>query len=58
MIRVQEMLEGKAEDAQRSRDEIKKLIAEIAHQMRTPLANVESYTGLLREDLWQRKIRS
>lgn len=51
MIRVQEMLEGKAEDAQRSRDEIKKLIAEIAHQMRTPLANVESYTGLLQEEL-------
>ena len=36
-------------EAEESRDEIQKLISEIAHQMRTPLANIESYTCLLRD---------
>ena len=49
MVRVQEMLRGRTEEAEKSRDEIQKLISEIAHQMRTPLANMETYTGLLRE---------
>lgn len=49
LVRVQEMLEGRTGDAEKSRDEIRRLIAEIAHQMRTPLANMESYMELLRE---------
>ena len=51
MVRVQEMLRGRTEEAEKSRDEIQKLISEIAHQMRTPLANMKTYTGLLRERL-------
>lgn len=51
MIRVQEMLWGQKEAAENSRDEIKQLISEIAHQMRTPLTNLETYTGFLQEQL-------
>ena len=43
------MLDGRRKEAEESRDEIQKLISEIAHQMRTPLANIESYTCLLRD---------
>lgn len=49
LVRVQEMLEGRRKEAEKSRDEIQKLISEIAHQMRTPLANIESYICLLRD---------
>lgn len=48
MVRVQEMLEGRRVDAEKSRDEIQKLISETAHQMRTPLANMETYLELLK----------
>ena len=44
-MRVQEMLQGRSEEAERSRDEIQKLISQIAHQMRTPLMNMETYIG-------------
>lgn len=56
LVRVQEMMQGRREAAERSRDEIKKLISEIAHQMRTPLSNVESYLGLLQEGLAEEEI--
>lgn len=49
LVRIQEILDGRRKEAEKSRDEIQKLIAEIAHQMRTPLANIESYTCLLRD---------
>ena len=49
LVRIQEMLDGRRKEAERNRDEIQKLISEIAHQMRTPLANIESYTCLLRD---------
>ncbi len=49
LVRIQEMLDGRRREAEESRDEIQKLISEIAHQMRTPLANIESYTCLLRD---------
>ncbi len=49
LIRIQEILEGRRREAEKSRNEIQKLISEIAHQMRTPLANLESYTGFLRD---------
>ena len=48
LVRIQEMLDGRRKEAEKSRDEIQKLISEIAHQMRTPLTNIESYTGFLR----------
>lgn len=51
LVRVQETLQGRTDEAEKSRDEIQKLISEIAHQMRTPLANLETYTGLLKERL-------
>lgn len=51
LVRVQEMLEGRKEEAEKSRDEIQKLISEIAHQMRTPLANMETYLGFMKDDL-------
>lgn len=49
LIRMQEMLHGREEEARKSRDEIQKLISEIAHQMRTPLTNIETYLGFLKE---------
>ena len=48
-MRVQEMLQGRSEEAERSRDEIQKLISQIAHQMRTPLINMETYIGFLED---------
>ncbi len=35
---------------EKSKDEIQKLISEIAHQMRTPLANIRTYQELLEEE--------
>ena len=49
LVRIQEMLDGRRKEAEKSRDEIQKLISEIAHQMRTPLTNIESYTGFLKD---------
>ena len=48
LVRIQEVLDGRRKEAEKSRDEIQKLISEIAHQMRTPLTNIESYTGFLK----------
>lgn len=47
LVRVQEQMQGRRDAAEKSRDEIQKLISEIAHQMRTPLANMETYLELL-----------
>ena len=49
LVRVQEMMQGSRDEAKRSRDEIQRLISEIAHQMRTPLTNLEPYLGFLQE---------
>ena len=51
LVRIQEIVQGKVEHAEKNRDEIQKLISEIAHQMRTPLTNIETYAGFLRESL-------
>ena len=51
LIRLQEMLEGRRKEAEKSRYEIQKLISEIAHQLRTPLSNIKNYTELLQESL-------
>ena len=48
LVRVQEMLQGRSEEAERSRDEIQKLISQIAHQMRTPFdeyGNIYWFSG-------------
>ena len=49
LIRLQEILEGRRKEAEKSKYEIQKLISEIAHQLRTPLANIKNYTELLQE---------
>ena len=51
LIRLQEILEGRRKEAEKSKYEIQKLISEIAHQLRTPLANIKNYTELLQESL-------
>ena len=51
LIRLQEMLDGRRKEAEKSRYEIQKLISEIAHQLRTPLSNIKNYTELLQESL-------
>ena len=43
LIRLQEMLDGRRKEAEKSQYEIQKLISEIAHQLRTPLANIKNY---------------
>lgn len=47
LARLSEKINGNEERLRKERDEIKELIAEIAHQMRNPLANMESYLELL-----------
>lgn len=51
LVRVQELMQGRKDAAEQSRDEIQELISEIAHQMRTPLTNMETYIGFLKEHL-------
>lgn len=48
LLRLSEKIHGSESQLIKERDEIRELIAEIAHQMRTPLANIESYLELLR----------
>ncbi len=47
MVRLSEKIQGSEQQLKRERDEIRELIADIAHQMRNPLANIESYLELL-----------
>lgn len=49
LVRLQEILQGGKAEAEQSRDEIQKLISQIAHQLRTPLTNVQTYTELLKK---------
>ena len=42
-------MEGRRKEAEFRQEEIQRLISEIAHQMRTPLANIKNYTELLQE---------
>ena len=48
--RVQEMYDGITALVESERDGIKKLLAEIAHQLRTPLSNMETYLALLEDN--------
>ncbi len=47
VIRLSETIYGKEEQLKKERDEIREMIAQTAHQMRHPLANMESYLELL-----------
>ena len=51
LVRVQEVMQGRRDVAEREREEIQKLISEIAHQMRTPLSNIKIYLGFLQGKL-------
>ena len=47
LLRLSDVLRGTQEKAWKERNQIKELIAETAHQLRNPLANMESYLELL-----------
>ena len=51
ILRISEKNQGVEARITRERDETKALIGEIAHQMRNPLAGVESYTQLLKGEI-------
>ena len=54
ILRISEKNQGVEARITRERDETKALIGEIAHQMRNPLAGVESYTQLLKGEItWE-----
>lgn len=50
LSRIQRMAMGRQEEVERSRAQIQQLITEIAHQMRTPLTNMETYLEFLQEE--------
>ncbi|MDR3072102.1 MAG: HAMP domain-containing histidine kinase [Clostridiales Family XIII bacterium] len=49
LIRLQTLVTATREQAVRDKNEIRNLIVDIAHQLRMPLANIETYTELLRK---------
>lgn len=50
LLRLQNMTRGYHTRIEHDRDSIKKLITEIAHQLRTPLTNIETYLDFLRDE--------
>ncbi len=57
LFRLQNMTKGYNTRLERDRDSIKNLITEIAHQMRTPLTNIETYLEFLRDQDLNRQER-
>lgn len=47
MIRVQETLEYEVDQAQKEKEQVKSLISNMSHQLKTPLSNVVMYRELL-----------
>lgn len=47
MIRVQEILEYEVDQAQKEKEQVKSLISNMSHQLKTPLSNVVMYRELL-----------
>ena len=54
--RIVEMTGLQKERAEEERDTVKSLISDLSHQIRTPLANITLYTGLLKEELAEEKV--
>lgn len=46
ILRIDEINKGNRNTLEKERDSIKQLLAEISHQLRTPLANMETYLAL------------
>ena len=55
LVRIQRMNRGRQEELTESRSRVQKLITEIAHQMRTPMANGGTYLELLEGELSERE---
>ena len=49
-IRIQEKLKIEIDEAENERDQVKKLISNMSHQLKTPLANVMMYQELLEDE--------
>ena len=58
IFRFKTMTERYEETLERDREEIKNLIAQIAHQLRTPLTNMEVYLEFLKESLNEQEQRA
>ena len=54
ILRLNDKMLGSEQALLQEREEIRGLIADTAHQLRTPLANMESYLSLLKADLERR----
>ncbi len=54
ILRLNDKMRGSEQALLQEREEIRGLIADTAHQLRTPLANMESYLSLLKADLERR----
>lgn len=50
ILRLNDKIRGSEQALLKEREEIRGLIADTAHQLRTPLANMESYLSLLKAD--------
>ena len=50
ILRLNDKMRGSEQALLKEREEIRGLIADTAHQLRTPLANMESYLSLLKAD--------
>lgn len=50
ILRIDEINKGNKDILEKERDSIKQLLAEISHQLRTPLANMETYLALVDDE--------
>lgn len=45
--RIQEVLAGRAREAEEEKEQVKRLVSDMSHQLKTPLANLSLYTEIL-----------
>lgn len=45
--RIQEVLVGQAREAEEEKEQVKRLVSDMSHQLKTPLANLSLYTDIL-----------
>lgn len=50
ILRIDEINKGNKDILEKERDNIKQVLAEISHQLRTPLANMETYLALVDDE--------